>query len=73
MIFKPSDESRVGAPARNFNHIAIIPTMSMNAAEQAIAVATRICRRGAGAGAAGNAMVMPMPPVKLMRHFALHQ
>jgi hypothetical protein len=47
--------------------------MSMNAAEQAIAVATRIWRRGAGAGAAGNAMVMPMPPVKLMRHFALHQ
>jgi hypothetical protein len=42
MIFKPSDESRVGAPARNFNHIAIIPMMSMNADAQAIAVATRI-------------------------------
>jgi hypothetical protein len=73
MIFKPSDESRVGAPARNFNHNAIMPTMSMNADAEAIAVATRICRRGACAGAAGNAMVMPMPPVKLFRHFALHQ
>jgi hypothetical protein len=63
MIFKPSAESRVGAPARNFNHNAIIPMMSMNADAEAIAVATRIWRRGACAGAAGNAMVMPMPPV----------
>jgi hypothetical protein len=50
-----------------------MPMMSMNAEAEAIAVATRICRRGACAGAAGNAMVMPMPPVKPMRRFALHQ
>ena len=42
MTYKPSAESRVGAPARNFIHIATIPIMIMNADAQPSAVATKI-------------------------------
>ena len=47
--------------------------MIMNADAEANAVATTICRRGAGAGAAGNAIVMLVPLVKLVFLGELHQ
>ena len=65
MTFSPSDESRVGAAARNFNHMASIPMMTIDADAHASAVATSSWRRGDAVRAVGSATVMPIPPVKM--------
>ncbi|CAB4620978.1 unannotated protein [freshwater metagenome] len=69
IVFNASDEARVGAPARNFIHMANMPMMTMKPDAHARVVATSNWRRGAATGAAGSATVMPIPPVTM----ALHQ
>ncbi|CAB4570635.1 unannotated protein [freshwater metagenome] len=59
----PSADVRTGAPARNLIHMPSIPAINIAAAETTNAVATTSWRRGAGAGAEGNANVMRVPLV----------